>query len=93
MQQTKPRKYRKTDNTATSPIILDPSFKGSTAAIANDLVAQSSQEPPGLPELHSDRHEHTNASKPDNVNRILDAEVNAINDAKTMSLGLAKPSL
>jgi hypothetical protein len=82
-QQTKARKSRKTQNTATSPIILDPSAKGSaaiandSAAIANDSAAQSPREPSGLPEPHSDRHEHANASVPDDTNGILNADVDA----------------
>lgn len=54
--------------------------KGSTAAIANDSAAP---EPPGLPEPHSDGHEHANTSGPDNANGILDAEVDA--DGKTIN--------
>jgi hypothetical protein len=64
-------------------MILDLSAKGSTAAIANDSAAQSSQEPPGLLEPHSDRHEHTNVSKPDNVNRILNTDVDT--DSETIN--------
>ena len=82
-QRTKPRKFRKTENTAISPMILDPSTKGSTAAIANDSAAQSSREPPGLPEPHSDGHEHANASEPDDANGILDADVDA--DGETIN--------
>jgi hypothetical protein len=82
-QQTKLQRFPKTDNTAISPIIVDLSPKGSTAAIANDSAAQSSPEPPGLPEPHSDRHEHANISEPDNTNRILDTEVDA--DSKTIN--------
>jgi hypothetical protein len=83
IQRTKPRKFRKTDNTATSPMILDPSAQGSTAAIANDSTAQSSRELQGLPEPHSDGHEHANASDPNNSNEILDADVDA--DGKTIN--------
>jgi hypothetical protein len=82
-QQTKPRKFRKTYNTVTSPMILKPSAKGFTAAIANDLAAQSSREPLGLLEPRSDGHEHANAFKPDNANGILDAEVDV--DGKTIN--------
>jgi hypothetical protein len=71
----KPRKFRKTQNTATSPIILGPSAKGSTAAIANDPAAQSSRESPGLPEQQSNGHERENSGKPNDANGILDADV------------------
>ena len=83
MQQTKPQRFPKTDNTAIFPIIVDLSSKGSTAAIANDLAAQNSPELPGLPELYSDKHEHVNISEPNNANRILDAEVDT--DSKTIN--------
>ena len=64
-------------------MILDPSANGSTAAIANDSAAQSSREPLGLPEPHSNGHEHANASEPDNANRILDTDVDA--DGETIN--------
>jgi hypothetical protein len=78
----KPRKGRKTQNTATSPMTLDPSAKG-LVAIANDSVAQSSREPLGLPESHSDRHEHANKGEPNHLNGILEADVNA--DGETIN--------
>ena len=81
--QRKPRKVGKTPNTATSPMILDPSANSSTAAIANDSAAQSSREPLGLPEPHSNGHEHANASEPGNANRILDTDVDA--DGETIN--------
>jgi len=76
-QRTKPLKVRKTQNTATSPMILDPSAKDSTAAIANDPAAQSSQESPGLPEQQSNEHERENSGEPNDANGILDADVDA----------------
>jgi hypothetical protein len=64
-------------------MMLDPSAEGSTEAIADDSAAQSSREPLGLPELHSNGHEHANASKPGNANGILDADVDA--DGETIN--------
>jgi hypothetical protein len=80
--QRKPRKSRKTQNTATSPMTLDPFAKGSVA-IANDSVAQSSQELLGLPESHFNRHEHANEGKLNHLNGILEADVDA--DSETIN--------
>jgi hypothetical protein len=64
-------------------MILDPSAKGSTAAIANDSAAQSSRESPGLPEQQSDGHESENSGEPNDANRIPDADADA--DGETIN--------
>jgi hypothetical protein len=61
----KPRKVRKTQNTATSPVIFDGS------------AAQSSRESPGLPEQQSDGHDRENSGEPNDANGILDAGADA----------------
>jgi hypothetical protein len=66
----KPQKVRKTQNTATSPVIL-----GS--------AAQSSRESPGLPEQQSDGHERENSGEPNDANGILDADADA--DGETIN--------
>jgi hypothetical protein len=82
-QGRKPRKVQKTQNTATSPMMLDSSAKGSMVAIANHSAAQSSRETPGLPEPQSDGHEHANPFEPGDANGILDTDVDA--DGETIN--------